>query len=181
MTQIISIPEAYKFIFIFAIIVVSIIFKVLHDVFQYLCDIARQNVYNLVEAGRNKAAMVRYGKMYHWFGFLAVVTPFTISLVVQFTLFQFAVAALAYAGIYSFLMSFLFNIIAGKNWFYIGKTEAIDIWLRKVLNISYKGDPGYEDLSAKQKQWGNFKKSFIYFIRFALMLGGYVLLEQMYY
>ena len=165
MKQLQTFPETINYILL-ALVIISIILKSMHDVFRYKRD--KQMESRIPD----KEKLKYYGIMYHWFGFAYLVVPFFITLVLKMNYLQFFTSMLGFIAIYSFLMPFLFNIFTKHRPSYIGRTEATDIWLRENFHIYDDTDPEYEELTAKEIQQMNFRKSLIFVIRFGIFVTG---------
>ncbi len=158
-------PEPYNW-FILTIVIMSIIFKALHDAVRYKRD-------KQVESSNPDSEKIKYyGKMYHWYGFIYFVIPFFITLIIKMTAEQFIISMFGFAFIYLFLLPTAFNLLTGHKPSYIGHTETTDIWLRNKFKIFDKGTKEFDELTAKEVQRMNFRVFIIFFVRFLIFVIG---------
>ena len=159
-------PETYNYV-ILAIVFITITMKILHDYFHYKRDLAYDK--------EDYEKAVKYGGLYHPFGFLMMVVPAFLGLF-KLEWLQFLYAAAGFVFIYHFYMNLAFNILRKKNWLYIGKTSFFDKKIRKMFGISYKGDTEFELLSAKEIQRMNFRKAIIFATSFVIAVVGVIII-----
>jgi len=109
--------------FLLIIILLTIIFKALADGYNYKFN-----------TEKNETLKIRYGIIYHIFGVFAIGIPILSILITDISKHDFIFVLTGFSLIYFGLFDLVYNIVAGKNWEYIGKTDIIDRLLRKIFN-----------------------------------------------
>lgn len=150
-----------KALLIFIIIMVTILMKVLADVYRYYFEKDKEK---------------EDGILYHIFGMVVPLIPFAFAFIC-FEPYQILILLASYLCIYALIMNVAYNIFTGKNILYLGLTDGVDLFLRKLFKISNEFSEEYKLITPKQKQRENFRKFIILWLRVLVFTFGIYLIQ----